>query len=65
MIALHRPYMSGQPGHVISGDGESWRLRALQRAKIAASNIDGTLTKMTASKMIQGCHAMMYDPLPS
>lgn len=59
VIALYRPYMAGRPGEPTDTQDAAWRVRALQKAKIAASNIDGILNKLAASQMIQSCHPMM------
>lgn len=57
--------MAGKPGRPTGTLEETWKTQALQRAKIAASNIDGLLSKMAASNMMSTSQSTMYVKKPS
>ncbi|KAF5010538.1 hypothetical protein FDECE_3306 [Fusarium decemcellulare] len=58
-IALHRPYMASRPGQLVNKQEDNWKIQASQKAKIAASNINSTINNISASQMIDSCHAMI------
>ncbi|KAF4463140.1 cutinase transcription factor 1 beta [Fusarium albosuccineum] len=62
-IALNRPYMASRPGQLVNKQEDNWKVQALQKAKIAASNINSTINNISASQMIDSCHAMMVTAL--
>ncbi|KAF7556348.1 hypothetical protein G7046_g6331 [Stylonectria norvegica] len=62
-IALHRPYMAGKPGRPVDTTEETWKVQALRRGKIAASNIDSVLSKIDASGLMSTCQPMMVTAM--